>query len=73
LVGPTNCHLGVLSDRKSWKPQPPGALRAYLDMYRDTFIFHSKISIITQNFEVLLQNLPDETEDSYNCNMAATS
>jgi hypothetical protein len=31
------CHLHVLSDCKSWEPQPPRALRAYLGLYRDSF------------------------------------
>ena len=33
------CHLYVLIVWKLWKPQPPGAVGDYLDLYRNSFIF----------------------------------
>ena len=32
-------HIHVTNVRKSWEPLTPGALGAYLDLYRDSFTF----------------------------------
>ena len=34
------CHLCVLTVSKSWEPQAPGALGAYVGMYRDILLHY---------------------------------
>ena len=43
--GSQRCHFLVPTVWKFWEPQPPGALGAYLGLYRDSFTFSSGYSV----------------------------